>query len=289
MTKNYTAFKGTDNTYHYVYKITVTDTGTMPNSDLRRYYVGSRSSAVPCDQDNYLGSSRHLDAAVADYGVKLEKTALGYYDTRQVANDAEAEMLVSVDAGYSDQWFNQNNAYPNWCTYGNEASEETKLKLSESQKERWSDPVNCEAMSKRRKEFFADPTARQRHSEAIKLSQTFHKLYCLVNDITNAGVGFKNLSNDTKQHIQRSKHIFSACGGSIIGQEAWIDMYLKPVQIPSKQQNYLSKQFCDFIGLTKRGSGFSNMSKEAIQAWLQPSIRQLTVDQCDNLQYSFYF
>ena len=49
-----------------------------------------------------MGSSKHLDAAVADYGVTLKKTALGYSDTRQAANDAEAEMLVDVDAGYND-------------------------------------------------------------------------------------------------------------------------------------------------------------------------------------------
>ena len=71
-------------------------------TDLSRYYIGSKSSAVSYELDNYMGSSKHLDAAVADYGVTLKKTALGYSDTRQAANDAEAEMLVDVDAGYND-------------------------------------------------------------------------------------------------------------------------------------------------------------------------------------------
>ena len=40
-------------------------------TDLRRYYIGSKSSAVPCDLDNNMGTSKPL---------------------------------VDVDAGYNDHW-----------------------------------------------------------------------------------------------------------------------------------------------------------------------------------------
>ena len=50
-------------------------------TDLRRYYIGVRSSAVPCDLDNNMGTSKPL---------------------------------VDVDAGYNDHWMKTPD---HWETY----------------------------------------------------------------------------------------------------------------------------------------------------------------------------
>jgi hypothetical protein len=172
------------------------------------------------------------------------------------------------------------------------ANPEAGAEHSKSMKEFFADTANREAQSKRTKEFYSDPKNRKRQSEALKLSRTFHKLYCKIEGITKAGKNYRNLSTDTKHHIKRSKDTFAACGGDIIGQEHFIDACLKPVKIPKKQLKTLMKQFCYLIGLTKvGGGGFVNMPREAFYEWLNPSIRQLDQPQygvATNGQYHFY-
>lgn len=87
------AIKGSDNMYHYLYKITNLTNG--------KFYIGVHNTKDM--NDGYAGSGTILKKAFQKYGeISFSKTILMYYDTKELASKAEAdfitpEMLASDD------------------------------------------------------------------------------------------------------------------------------------------------------------------------------------------------
>lgn len=79
--------------------------------------------------DGYIGSGKALKLAIQKYGISnFKREVLEYFDTRELASNAEAE-LITADIVNSDIWYNLNPGGDN-CSSGH--SETTKLKISKA-------------------------------------------------------------------------------------------------------------------------------------------------------------
>lgn len=94
--------------YHYVYKIT----NTKP-TDSRKYYIGVRSSTVkPIEDIKYMGSSKHLKKSILEETETYFKKEIidDSFETRELAERAERELLISIDAKNNQEYYNRHNA-----------------------------------------------------------------------------------------------------------------------------------------------------------------------------------
>ena len=97
---------------HYTYLITDT------RNDME--YFGVRSSkCLPEEDIEYMSSSKHLKAAIAEFGSEhFVKEIHGTYETRLEATATEEDYLKSVNAGYCEKYYNKTNGNLHFCTQG---------------------------------------------------------------------------------------------------------------------------------------------------------------------------
>lgn len=113
---------------HYVYKLTARNP-----IDERKYYVGVRSCSGTPENDDYMGSSRAVDDAIASGVVFTKKILCTGYDRKQAAG-IESALHKFYDAARNPEFFNQLNAGDHCPRTGKKHTEETKRKMSEGHK-----------------------------------------------------------------------------------------------------------------------------------------------------------
>jgi hypothetical protein len=123
--------------YHYTYIIT--------NTTNQMKYIGVRScSCLPENDDGYMGSSKILGEAMEETPESFTKTIIETFSTRENANADEQRLHEMYDVARNSEFYNLMNAPLGFCTagktgkdsywYGKHLPEETRKKISESEK-----------------------------------------------------------------------------------------------------------------------------------------------------------
>jgi hypothetical protein len=111
---------------HYTYKITQPLTGF--------YYIGVRSCEGEPINDNYKGSMISWKLTKEEKSLCI-KEIIAQYDTREEANEDEEFMINQIKKDWKDSnCKNGNSGKGKFCTLGLSHTEETKQKMSISQK-----------------------------------------------------------------------------------------------------------------------------------------------------------
>jgi hypothetical protein len=149
-----------DGLFHYIY--------ITWRRDTYKFYVGKHTSKNP-DTDSYIGSGFHLLNAIEKHGVSLfEHRILQYTNTAQEAFDLEGKI---VDESYIKLYRDELRITYNLVGGGGKGvfSEETRQKMSEAQKEYWTNPEAREKKSEVTKKYRAEnPEASKEHGEYMK-------------------------------------------------------------------------------------------------------------------------
>ena len=121
------------------------------------FYYGVRSCiGNPSEDTEYMGSSKYLKKAIADFGSNsFVKVVVEEFSTRAKANKMEEDFLTSIDARNHAQFYNRTNGDKDFTTYGMTPTEATKGIISEKCKLRWTPDVKA-AHSKAIKKAWAD-------------------------------------------------------------------------------------------------------------------------------------
>ena len=165
-------------TFHYTYLIV--------NKNSQMKYIGVRScSCLPENDDEYMGSSKILGEAMQETPEVFTKTIIDTFSTRKIANTNEQWLHETYDVAQNSEFYNQMNAPSEFCMFGKTGkdsplfgkgrSEETKRKISESQRGKNNpffgkkhSPESKKKMSKIQKGRFHSPETKKKIGESNK-------------------------------------------------------------------------------------------------------------------------
>lgn len=125
----------------FVYKWTDNVTGM--------FYIGVRKGTV---DDGYITSSDYFNPEYYKRPSDFTREILGYYQDYSLAREEEIRLLTEVDAAKNILYYNMSNGVKKgFHTEGKKASDETRIKMSESGKRKIFTEKHKENLSKSKK------------------------------------------------------------------------------------------------------------------------------------------
>lgn len=128
-------------------------------------YVGQRKSNRKWNEDPYMGSGKLLKLAQKKYGIEnFEKFLIQYCSTKEETNEAERFWIKE----YRSRGKAQYNIADGGEGFSGKRSEETKRKISESEKGKKRSEETCRKISESHKGRHLSEEAKKKMSEARK-------------------------------------------------------------------------------------------------------------------------
>jgi len=145
--------------YHYTYIIT--------NTTNQMQYIGVRScNCLPENDDGYMGSSKSLDEAMNKTPEAFTKIIIDTSPTREIANANEQWLHETYDVAKNPEFYNLCIAPLGFCRAGSPHTEETKEKMSDSQRGKTRSAETRKKMSEAKKGKKPSPEARKKMSDS---------------------------------------------------------------------------------------------------------------------------
>lgn len=129
-------------------------------------YLGQKSFDDDYKWKNYLGSGKIFKNAVKKYGKEnFSRNIICFCNSPEELNQAEYDLSVFLNVVESDDWYNL--CYGGEVPIGHKISEDTRNKMSEAQKARWTDELRKELGEQMSGE--GNPFYGKHHSDEVKL------------------------------------------------------------------------------------------------------------------------
>lgn len=142
-------------------------------------YLGQKSFDDNYKWPNYLGSGKVFKNALKKYGKEnFSRNIVCFCDSLEELNQTEYELSVFLDVVESPGWYNL--CYGGGVPSGYVITDETRSKMSEAQKARWTDELRQELSEKMSGD--GNPFYGKHHSEEVRLKLSEQHIGMKVSD-----------------------------------------------------------------------------------------------------------